>query len=257
MTGARLQGSTLQSKAYTQTYDKVWSKDISGGSYLWSVVDDYTLKYTFFGVYGREDSRNNSVSAVGIQTSCIGGYELKYYIKTSLYTSGVSESAWSSTNDLIYCGYNWNDHTSSLEYVIEFYVSRVDGEMLVPNRMKQTSFFVYGFSEEEIQEGGTTAIPPDWLDTTTQTYETATTVTRPAEYDDLVGTVPVLAPDVGGTPPSWFDQYNPINKPWFIDILSSLTDWFDMVTVVAGQMKIFWVFGGFVVIGLLLAWLLH
>lgn len=103
----------------------------------------------------------------------------------------------------------------------------------------------------------TTAIPPDWLDNTTQTYQTVTTVTKPADYDDLIGTVPVLTPDDGGSPPSWFDQFNPTNKPWFVDILSSLTDWTDVVTVIAGQMKIFWVFGGFVVIGLLLAWLLH
>lgn len=257
MIGARLQGSTLQSKAYTQTFDKVWSKNIPGGSSQWSIVDDYTLKYTFYGVYGRDNEFNNSVSAVGIQTGTRGGYELKYYIKTSLYTTGVSESSWTPVTSLIYSGYNFNNHTTANEYVIEFYVSRVDGEMLPRGIMTQTSFFVYGFSEVEIQEGGTTAIPPDWLDTTTQTYQTVTTVTLPAEYDDLVGTVPVLTPDVGGTPPSWFDQYNPTNKPWFIDIISSLADFTDIVTIVSGDMEIFWVFGGFVIIGLFLAWLLH
>lgn len=257
MTVARLQGSTLQSSAYTQTFDKVWSKNIPGGSSQWSIVDNYTLKYTFWGVKGRDNGLNNSVSAVGIQTSCQGGYDLKYYIKTSLYTTGVSESSWTPSTELIYSGYNWNNHTSSDEYVIEFYVSRVDGDMLPRGIMYQTSFFVYGFTEQEVQEGGTTAIPSDWLDTTTQTYQTATTATRPAAYDDLVGTVPALTPDVGGTPPSWFEQYNPMEQPWFVDIIASLADFTDIVTSVAAQMQIFWVFGGFVITGLLLAWLLH
>lgn len=175
--GARSQGSTLQSKAYTQTYDKVWSQNIPGGSSQWSIVDDYTLKYTFHGVYGRDNGLDNTVSAVGIQTSCQGGYDLKYYIKTSHYTSGVSESSWTPSTDLIYTGWNWNNHTSSNEYTIEFYVSRVDGEMLVRGRMYQTSFFVYGFTQEEVAEGGTTAIPQNWLDNTTQTIGSQPTIT--------------------------------------------------------------------------------
>lgn len=257
MTGARLRGSILLSSAYTQTYDRVWSKSLPSGSSQWSIVDDYTLKYTFWGVYGRENGLDNTVSAVGIQTSYQGGVELKYYIKTSQASTGISESSWTPSEQLIYTGWNWNNHTSSSEYIIEFYVSRVDGDQIVRGRMYQTSFFVYGFTEQEVQEGGTTAIPPDWLDTTTQTYQTATTATRPAAYDDIVGTVPVLTPDVGGTPPSWFEQFNPMEQPWFVDIISSLADFTSIVIIIAEQMKIYWVFGGFVITGLLLAWLLH
>ena len=258
MIGARLRGSLLTSKAdYRQTSEKSWVRQAY--YYDWSVQDEYTISsFVLINPYTADYSRENYVQSCGLQIGVSGGYDLEYYITVQYGSNIRAEGSWKNVNELQYVGYDWDDHGDSGNAYINYYVRRVDGQPLSRNDIENTLLFVNGYSVEYVpQSVQTTAIPSDWLDTTTQTYETATTVTRPAVYDDLVGTVPSLTPNIGGTPPSWFDQYNPMNKPWFIDILTSLADWFDMVTVVAGQMKIFWVFGGFVVIGLLLAWLLH
>lgn len=253
---AKLRGSTLTSNASYVTNYKVWGvSDISPLD--WSQNDQYTVQYSGLSISGSEDNFYNYITSCGLSVSASGGVELEYYLQVVSGSSVFLESSWKSVNELQYFTWDWGNHSLSSCYV-SFYVRRVDQEPLPKSSLYMSSVFAYGFNDVDFEfPTQTTAIPPEWLDTTTQTYQTATTATRPAEYDDLVGTVPVLTPDVGGTPPSWFEQYNPMEQPWFVDIIASLADFTDIVTSVASQMQIFWVFAGFVIIGLLLAWLLH
>lgn len=242
---------------YRQTSERTWVREAPYSD--WTAVDAYTItNWVKITPYTQDYERENYVQNCGLQIGVSGGYELEYYVTLQYGSDTISEGNWKSTKELQYVGYDWDNHGNTGNAYVNYYVRRVDGQPLSKSDIENTVLFVNGYSVEYVQESaGTTAIPPEWFDNTTQTYETVTTVSVPAEYDDLVGTIPSLDSDIGGTPPSWFEQYNPINYPWFIDVLVSFQDWFDMVTLVAGQMKIFWVFGGFVIVGLLLAWLLH
>lgn len=251
--------SLLTSKAASYiSNDKIWNKNEISSAY-WTQYDQYTLQYSTFRISPKENGYNNTITACGLSVSVTGGAELEYYVQVVYSPYVKMESSWKSVNELQYLTWDWDNHTRSDYCYIYYYVRRVDGEPLSRSSLYPSSVFAYGFNDVpfDIEVTQTTAIPSDWLDNTTQTYQTATTATRPAAYDDLVGTVPALTPDVGGTPPSWFEQYNPMEQPWFVDIIASLADFTDIVTSVADQMKIFWVFGGFVITGLLLAWLLH
>lgn len=257
MIGARLRGSTLTSEASYVTNEKTWSvNDITPLS--WSQNDEYTVQYSGLSISPTENSYDNYIAAVGLSISVSGGADLEYYVQLIQGNSVIMESSWKSVNELQFVSWDWDSHSYSSACTVSYYVRRADEEPLNKSSLYMSSVFAYGFNDVPFEyPTQTTAIPPEWLDTTTQTYETATTATRPAAYDDLVGTVPALTPDVGGTPPAWFAQYNPMEQPWFVDIISSLADFTSIVIIISNQMKIFWVFGGFVITGLLLAWLLH
>ena len=257
MTAAKLQGSTLTSEASYVTNEKTWSvNDITPLS--WSQNDEYTVQYSGLSISPNENGYDNYIAAVGLSISVSGGADLEYYLQLIQGNSVILESSWKSVNELQFVSWDWDSHSYSSACTVSFYVRRADEEPLNKSSLYMSSVFAYGFNDVPFEyPTQTTAIPPEWLDTTTQTYETATTATKPVAYDDLVGTVPVLSPDVGGTPPAWFEQFNPMDQDWFVDIISGLADWFNVVNTIANQIPIFWVFGGFVITGLLLAWLLH
>lgn len=254
MTVAKSRGSLLQSNAIEVTNGKQWQ---TNNPVSWNQGDSKTI-YALWTINGYESDTITYLQNIGVNISMSGGHELEYYIQYEIGSNNYVETDWQTTRKPVDVAYRW-DESSTYGIYVYVYVRRVDGEDFNYYDPETSRLFANGIriSEQEIEIQQTTAIPPEWLDTTTQTYETATTATRPAAYDDLVGTVPALSPDVGGTPPAWFEQYNPMEQPWFVDIITSLADWFDMVTVISGQMKIFWVFGGFIITGLLLAWLLH
>ena len=84
-----------------------------------------------------------------------------------------AEGSWKNVNELQYVGYDWDDHGDSGKAYINYYVRRVDGQPLSRNDIENTLLFVNGYSVEYVTESvQTTAIPPEWLDTTTQTYQT-------------------------------------------------------------------------------------
>lgn len=259
MIEARLQGSILQSNAASYvTNEKTWGDDNIRPS-DWYQVDNYTVRFSL-SIPPNENGYNNFITACGMSVSYSGGAELEYYVKLNYGSVGTYiESSWKSVNELQHIVWDWRGHSYNNNCTIQFYVRKVDQSTISLGSFRRAGAFVYGYNDVplDIQVTQTTAIPSDWFDNTTQTYQTVTTVSRPSEYDDLVGTVPALTPDIGGTPPSWFEQFNPMEQPWFVDIISSLADFTDIVTSVASQMQIFWVFGGFVITGLLLAWLLH
>lgn len=252
-----MQGLILSSNASYVTNEKTWSvNDITPLS--WSQNDQYTVQYSGLSISANENGYDNYISACGLSLSVSGGFELEYYVQLIQGNSVIMESSWKSVTELQFLSWDWNDHYYLGACTVAYYVRRVDLEPLNKSSLYMSSVFAYGFNDVPFEyPTQTTAIPPEWLDTTTQTYQTATTVTRPAAYDDLVGTVPALTPDVGGTPPTWFEQFNPMEQDWFVDVISGLADWFNVVNNIANQIPIFWVLGGFVITGLLLAWLLH
>ena len=252
MIGERLQGLPLQSNA-TDTYEQVAYRDLT----YWRIGSQYTVE-TNEKVSTRITLNPPTESTIHITSVCFNGTttngdELEYFARVYNYNSDyvVSESEWLPANtwcNVFEISYPVGGSPSG---TLEIWVRRKDGGILTPSSMDRTLVTMRNYYTYEIPYQ---TYPADWFATTTQVPQTVTTVTCPAEYDDLVGTVPVLTPDVGGTPPEWFDQYNPIDKPWFIDILSSLADFTDVVTNISADMQIFWVFAGFVITGLLLAW---
>lgn len=254
MTVAKLQDSILQSSAIEVTNGKQWQ---TNNPVSWNQGDSKTI-YALWTINGYEADTITYLQNIGLNISVSGGHELEYYVQYEIGSNNYVETDWQSASTPVNVAYRW-DESSTYGIYVYVYVRRVDGEDLYYYDPETSRLFANGIriSEQEIEIQQTTAIPPEWLNNTTQTYQTATTVTRPVAYDDLVGTVPALSPDVGGTPPAWFEQFNPMEQDWFVDIISGLADWFNVVNTISNQIPIFWVFGGFFIIGLLLAWLLH
>lgn len=255
MTVARLRGSTLTSNASYQSVDYTWSNSNISISSI--AQDDIYTCHVVLTLNTPVSENRYYLEYANIITSVSGGSDLEYYIKHRYSGTTLVESDWQPVGTPIYLPTNLSNYDGATSLL--FYVRRVDSQPLRKDDISNiTGVYAKGFYNNEIvYPTQTTAIPPDWLDNTTQTYQTVTTVTRPTDYDNLIGTVPSLAPDVGGTPPHWFEQFNPLKQDWFLDIITSLDGFSDIVATISAYMKIFWVFGGFVITGLLLAWLLH
>ena len=251
---ARLQGSVLTSNAATITN----SYTVNYPNVTISRVDDYTCSASLR--YTNDNSYSVDIDYFGVNTSysraIVDQFRLQYaWWYTINGGTRQNDTVWTDCANISYTSIHLEPNEQLT--ILCWFHGESQTYNLDRTKFGKTELFFHLTYREDVSIEQTTAIPPEWFDNTTQTYQTVTTVSIPVEYDDLVGTIPPLKPDIGGTPPNWFEQYNPLDYPWFIDVLVSFQDWFDMVTLVAGQMKIFWVFGGFVIIGLLLAWLLH
>lgn len=262
MTVARSRGSLLTSKAVDVIYSTDWDVYTITGT-GWTQDDAYTLSATFTPSYPSNTSTFIPYYYIGCNVGSMNPtdypiqacLEIKYGSSVR-YNSGWQDPASDKIRNVKM------QMAANVRVYCKIYVRYLDTtETISSAGVTDHTFNVYTQTKGEYGESASTTtvtyLPPSWLETTTQTYQTATTVTRPSAYDDLVGTVPALTPDVGGTPPAWFEQFNPMEQDWFIDIISGLADWFNVVNTIANQIPIFWVFGGFVITGLLLAWLLH
>lgn len=226
-------------------------------------VDNYTIYCQFsFEAWANPPFTGGNMNALqfnGSTTNPLQHQELEFSVVVYRYgTSTVQfESDWYPTNTRVAIAAEWVAGGGGRENTYRVYVRRSDGSELNRLSMNPSVIYVYGNRTRNIVEQTQQTLPSNWFSTTTQAVPTYTTVTKPSAYDDLVGTVPALAPDVGGSPPSWFQQFNPMEQDWFVDVISSLADWFNIVNSIATQIPIFWVLGGFVITGLLVAWLLH
>lgn len=263
MIGAKSRGSALTSKADYQVFENdVWRDYRPIGSQF-SQLDNYTIYCQFsFEAWANPPFTGGNMNAVqfnGSTTNPLQHQELEFSVVVYRYgTSTIQfESDWYPTNSRVAIAAEWVPGGGGRVNTYRVYVRRADGSELNRLSMNPSVVYVFGNRTRVISEQTQQTLPSNWFGTTTEAVPTYTTATKPAEYDSLVGTVPALAPGVGGDPPSWFDRFNPINKDWFIDVLSSLDGFFDVVSIIASRFQFVWVIAGFVIVGCLLAWLLH
>lgn len=245
---------------YQQLTDFTWSYRAQSSSF--SVVDNYTVSLRFSigptsegSVWGTQ--RFKELVFSGSTTNTLQQQELLYSVQVLEYnTENVRyESDWISVNTRIpiYA----LDQTQGGQRLNSYrvYVRRKDGGVLTPSSMRPSVVTVYGGVYQLIPQE---TLPAEWLETTTYVPRTVatTTVVNPY-YDDIVGTTPDLQPEIGGDAPEWFEQYDPNEQAWFIDVLDSGTDFITYYIRIALDLKFIWVFAGFVIVGCLLAWLLH
>lgn len=237
MTVVKSRDLLLTSKAdYRQTSEKSWVRQAP--YYDWSAVDSYTItNWVQITPYTQDYERENYVQNCGLQISISGGHELEYYVTVQYGSNIRAEGNWKSTNELQYVGFDWDNHGDSGNAYINYYVRRVDGQPLSNNDIENTVLFVNGYSVEYVQESaGTTAIPQEWINNTTQTIGSQATVTTAVTtYDPAVVSEALVVP-----------QKINVGMRFLGGILQQLFD-----------LKYITFLSCFVIVCALVAWLLH
>ena len=237
MNVAKSRDSILTSRAdYRQTSQKTWTREAEYSD--WTAVDSYTItNWVQITPYTQDYERENFVQNCGLQIGISGGHELEYYVTVQYGANTVAEGNWKSTSELQYVGYDWDNHDVSGNAYINYYVRRVDGQPLSRNDIENTLLFVNGYSVEYVQESaGTTAIPQEWINNTTQTISSQSTVTTAVTtYNSAVVSEALVVP-----------QKINVGMRFLGGILQQLFD-----------LKYITFLSCFVIVCALVAWLLH
>lgn len=256
-------GALSASADYSEFYDYSWSYRAVGSQFY---IEDNSTVYVRFSIGSTAEGSSwgtqifKEIIFSGSTTNTLQEQELLYSVQVLEYnTENVRyESDWIPVNTRIPI-YALNQPQGSARLnSYRIYIRRRDGGVLTPSSMRPCVVTVYGNIYQNITQQ---TIPADWFETTTQTVPTvATTTIIPDGYNNSVGTVPQLSPDSLSDPPSWFAPFNPLDYQynyWFVDLITSGADFATYYLRIAADLKFIWVFAGFVIIGCLLAWLLH
>lgn len=179
----------LTTKAeYISSYEHtVYSTQSTSGQ--WGIVDNYTIyaQSTGTGTYSEDDRRLQYVLWNGYSGL---NYDLEYSVVIREYNSStvLFESGWISNNEQCACYAKWDSSTRRPSFTI--YVRRNEFDdngnrrTLVPSDMRPSFFRSVWKVNQTIEQ--TTAIPQNWLETTTASFEnpmdTYTTII-PTDYD--------------------------------------------------------------------------
>lgn len=223
MIGARLQDSTLTSKADYSQYFTV-PVTISKIGSQWSIENNTLLSARFF--LNPPSSTSPYINWRTYEMSYIGtthnNDQLEYGVivyrygtntiltETDFYDSGTTIPIYGEADVR---------GSSAPACTYEVYIRRKDGGILTPSDMEQSTVSFMQIRNYEVVY--TTAIPQNWLETTTQsipTYTTQTTMVTTVDYESFLTTltVPVdIRPAI-----AQFDQI--INDLWSLHYIPFL-----------------------------------
>lgn len=174
MTVARSRGALLLSNAVEITNGKQWQ---TNNPVSWNQGDSKTI-YALWTISGYESDTITYLQNIGLNITVSGGHELEYYIQYEIGSNNYVETDWQSVRTPVNVAYRW-DESSTYGIYVYVYVRRVDGEDLYYYDPETSRLFANGIrvTEQEISIEQTTALPPEWIENTTQTIGTQPTIT--------------------------------------------------------------------------------
>lgn len=193
-------GALTTNADYNQSYQDIDGSWIST-SQQWDQYDNKT-------VIRRYNQYKSSIGYFSVEKCLLScttnlNYDLEYSVIVYTWDNVKwSESAWYDNNTPIYqslTSTQWNNsdnpnNTANIAWKWEIWVRRKDGGDLSRQDFQPCMFSVYRTFRQIIEQ--TTALPQNWLETTTQsipTYTTQTTMVTTVDYESYLSTLTVPA----------------------------------------------------------------
>lgn len=185
MIGAKSQGSTLTSKAFTNYTDFSWTYRCIGTQF--TNVDNYTCSIRWSISPPESDhpyggQRFNSITFNGSTTNNLQHQELEFSVQVLDYnTENVYfETDWYPVNTIVNIGAKPQLRGGERLNSYRVYIRRSDGSQLNRTSLNACICTVYGQRYQTVEEQ---TLPADWFATTTQTnvFIPLVTVTTPIE----------------------------------------------------------------------------